>query len=118
MISLTPRLSKLLATCLLLLLLAGITSQPVFAANAVNGAQIFSVNCAGCHPKGGNIIRRGKNLKSRAMRRNGMDSLEAVVFLVTHGKNNMSAYQERLTPEEIAAVSAYVLEQAKLNWHS
>jgi len=83
----------------------------------VNAAEVFDIHCAGCHINGGNIIRRGKTLKQRALRRNNVDSLDAVVQLVTHGKNNMSAYQDRLTPEEIQAVSVYVLDQAKRNWH-
>ncbi|MDY7008028.1 MAG: hypothetical protein SWX82_29865 [Cyanobacteriota bacterium] len=33
-------------------------------------------------------------------------------------KNNMSAYQDRLTKTEIETVSAYVLEEAKNGWHS
>ncbi|MBD2295648.1 c-type cytochrome [Anabaena sphaerica FACHB-251] len=89
------------------------------AANALdtqNGAEIFSVHCAGCHINGGNIIRRGKNLKKNALKKYGMDSLESITNIVTNGKNNMSAYKERLTTEEIQNVAAYVLEQAEKNW--
>ena len=45
-----------------------------------------------------------------------MDSVEAIAYLVKNGKNNMSAYQERLTETEIEKVSAYVLEEAKNDW--
>ena len=86
------------------------------AADMSNPAQIFEINCAGCHPHGGNIIRRGKNLSLRALHRNKLDSLEAIAALVTNGKNNMSAYQDRLTEKEINDVSAYVLQQAKTGW--
>lgn len=86
------------------------------AAELNSSAQIFEVNCAGCHPHGGNIIRRGKNLSLRALHRNKLDSLDAIASLVTNGKNNMSAYQDRLTEKEIKKVSAYVLEQAKTGW--
>ncbi|MGF1478388.1 MAG: c-type cytochrome [Cyanophyceae cyanobacterium] len=97
------------------MLVWGLVSGEATAAETEAGA-IFRVNCAGCHPHGGNIIRRGKNLHLRALHKNGVDSQEAIAFLVTHGKNNMPAYGERLSPEQIEAVSAYVLEQAQHRW--
>jgi cytochrome c6 len=93
-------------------------SVPTLAADTANGAKIFSVQCAGCHLNGGNIIRRGKNLKLKALKRNGMDNVEAIASIVANGKNNMSAYKDRLTEQEIQAVSAYVLEQAEKDWRS
>lgn len=83
---------------------------------APNGAVIFENNCAGCHVNGGNIMRRGKNLKLKALQKNGVDSVEAIAQLVTHGKGLMSAYGDRLTAEEIAEVAKYVTEQAKQDW--
>ncbi len=71
---------------------------------------------AGCHSNGGNIVRRGKTLKKKALKKNGMDSLEAISSIVTNGKNNMSTYKDRLTTEQIQDVSAYVLEQAEKDW--
>ncbi len=91
-------------------------STPAFAADTVNGAKIFSMECAGCHIKGGNIIRRGKNLKLKALKRNNVDSLEEIATLVTNGKNIMSAYKDRLSEQQIQDVSAYVLEQADKDW--
>jgi len=87
------------------------------AVNIVEGDRLFEIHCAGCHLNGGNIIRRGKNLKLKALERNKMDSLEAIVQIVTEGKANMSSYRDRLLPEEIQTVAAYVLTQAKQEWH-
>ncbi|YAF94828.1 MAG: cytochrome c6 PetJ [Nodularia sp. CChRGM 3473] len=89
---------------------------PAIAADINNGAQVFSVHCAGCHINGGNIIRRGKNLKKKALKKYEMDSMEAVTYIVTNGKNNMSAYKDRLTEQQIQDVAAYVLEQAEMDW--
>ncbi|MTJ47625.1 cytochrome c6 PetJ [Dolichospermum sp. UHCC 0259] len=89
---------------------------PANALETKNGAEIFSFHCAGCHINGENIIRRGKNLKKNALKRYKMDSLEAITAIVTNGKNNMSAYKDRLTPEEIQEVATYVLEQAEKDW--
>lgn len=86
------------------------------ASDINSGAKIFEMNCAGCHAKGGNIIRRGKTLKKRALKRNGFESVAAISQIVTHGKGNMSAYEDRLTTEEINAVSNYVWQQAEQGW--
>jgi len=94
-----------------------LTVSPItLAAEIADGAEIFRVHCAACHLAGGNIIRRGKNLKSKALKRNGMDSIEAIALLVEHGKNPMPAYRDRLSEQQMQAVSAYVLEQAAVGW--
>jgi cytochrome c6 len=86
------------------------------AENNISGEKIFTIHCAGCHPKGGNIIRRGKNLKKRALQKYKRDSLEAISELVYSGKNNMSSFQDKLTETEINIVARYVLEQAEAGW--
>jgi cytochrome c6 len=98
------------------LLLISTFTLPVNAADAVNGEQIFSIHCAGCHINGGNIVRRGKNLKKQALKKYGMDSIEAVISIVTNGKSNMSAYKDRLSEQQIQDVAAYVIEQAEKGW--
>ena len=102
----------------ILLSLAMISENPALAlaADTGNGAKIFSVHCVGCHPNGNNIIRRGKNLRKKALHRYNMNSVEAITNIVTNGKNNMSAYQGRLSQQEIENVAAYVLEQAEKGW--
>lgn len=106
---------------ILLITLSVLTTSfnlPAFAAaDTMNGAKIFSVECAGCHLNGGNIIRRGKNLKLKALKRNHLDSLDEIAYLVSNGKNIMSAYKDKLSEQQIQDVSAYVLEQAAKDWH-
>ena len=81
-----------------------------------HGQVIFEAQCVGCHVNGGNIIRRGKTLKLKALQRNQRDSLEAIADLVRNGKMPMSAYKDTLTEQEILDVSAYVLNQAQQGW--
>lgn len=103
----------------LLIMLSALTipfNPPALAADTANGAKIFSVQCAGCHVNGSNIVRRGKTLKQKALKRNGVDSLEAIASLVANGKNNMSAFKDRLSEKQIEDVAAYVLEQAEKGW--
>jgi cytochrome c6 len=79
-------------------------------------AEVFSINCAGCHINGSNIIRRGKNLKQKALKKYGMDSIANISNLVTNGKGIMPGYKNRLSEQQIIDVSAYVLSQAETDW--
>lgn len=102
-------ISLIIGFCLL-------TSPATAAEDSISGEQIFTVYCSGCHPNGGNIIRRGKNLSKKALQKNHRDSFESIYDLVYNGKGNMSAFQERLTEAEITTVSRYVLEKAEQGW--
>ncbi|MEM9482590.1 MAG: c-type cytochrome [Cyanobacteria bacterium P01_F01_bin.116] len=83
---------------------------------AETAPELFETNCAGCHPNGANIIRRGKNLKQKALKRHGYKSLDAISTLITNGKGLMSAYGEQLSPDDINTLAQYVLDQAAVNW--
>ena len=96
--------------------LIGSLTFPAFAADLTRGAKLFEVQCAGCHINGGNIVRRGKTLKLKALQQNGYATEAAIAEIVTNGKNNMSAYKDRLNQAQIQDVSAYVLAQAKKGW--
>ncbi|MEG4391752.1 c-type cytochrome [Microcoleus sp. BROC3] len=114
---------KILSAFLLILTLAFVeiatNSQMAIADTATSptpAAEIFSVHCAGCHINGSNIIRRGKNLKQKALKKYGMDSIANISNLVTNGKGIMPAYKDRLSEQQIIDVSAYVLSQAETDW--
>jgi cytochrome c6 len=106
--------SKLVPVALSIFFAFTLLISPALA--SPDGAVLFENNCAGCHVNGGNIVRRGKNLKLKTLQKNGVDSIEAIAQLVTQGKGLMSAYGDRLTAEEIATVSQYVLERSQQDW--
>ena len=81
----------------------------------IDAAPLFETNCAGCHINGSNIIRGGKNLKQRALKRNGYEDVDEIATLIINGKGNMSAYGDKLSPEEINALAQYVLDWAAVN---
>jgi cytochrome c6 len=119
-------LKRLLLILLSLVVIASLVLTPTALAapsatspvtSTTNGAQLFELNCAGCHINGGNIVRRGQTLKLKALQRNHVDNLDAIAALVAQGKGNMSAYGDRLSPAEIQAVSEFVLSQAQQGWH-
>ncbi|MFM2062952.1 MAG: hypothetical protein RLZZ507_2622 [Cyanobacteriota bacterium] len=103
-------------------LLLGITiftfafSSPALAADAANGAKVFSANCAQCHAGGKNLVNAAKSLKKADLEKYGMYSAEAIIAQVTNGKGAMPAFGKRLKPDQIEDVAAYVLEQADKNW--
>ena len=76
---------------------------------------------------GGNILAGGKTLKISSLQKNGYTTVEAIANLVDKGKGMMGPYGEftspkgnlmpaKYTPEEITAVSEYVLQQAAIDW--
>lgn len=99
-----------------LIIINGLNQYPLLASELNSGEMIFTNTCAGCHANGGNIIKGWKNLKLKTLMKNQLDSPGAIADLVRQGKNNMSAYQDKLTPQEIDAVAKYVWEQANNNW--
>ena len=110
-------MKKIITACLLIFISINIIKTPTaLAIETTKGAELFQIHCVGCHPHGGNIVRRRKNLKIRTLKRNKLDSVEAIAYLVKNGKNNMSAYKDRLTETEIESVSDYVLKQAENRW--
>jgi cytochrome c6 len=110
--------SIMLGLSLFMVMISGVTPATASSEMPEQGAHLFEVHCVGCHPGGGNIIRRGKTLKTRALTRYGYDNQSAVVGIITNGKGVMSAYRERLTTAEIETLAAYVLDQAESGWPS
>lgn len=90
-------------------------ATPAWAAEP-NSAKLFEVQCAGCHVNGGNIVRRDKTLKLKALEKNGYTSVDTIASIITNGKGNMSAYKDRLSEAEIQGLAQYVLDRASQNW--
>lgn len=80
------------------------------------GSTLFERHCAGCHPQGGNIVRRRKTLKLKSLERDGYDALETLSDLVAKGRKNMPGFEEKLNLTQIEALSQFVLKQAKNGW--
>jgi cytochrome c6 len=91
-------------------------SSPVLAADLGSGSKVFSANCAACHMGGNNVIMANKTLKKDALAQFNMNSSDAIVYQVQHGKNAMPAFAGRLTDDDIANVAAYVLDQSEKGW--
>jgi len=99
---------------LVVLVLALGLAGPVLA--APSGAELFEAHCAGCHVNGGNIIRRGKTLRLAALERQGVASEAAIAAIAAAGVGQMSGYAGVLGEEGVAAVAAWVWQQAQADW--
>jgi cytochrome c6 len=76
------------------------------------GQKLFFANCNVCHMDGKNLIIPEKNLKKETLEINGMNTLNAIVYQITNGKNGMPAFGGRLIESEIEEIAFYVLQQS------
>lgn len=101
--------------CIVTAILAVIFTPPALA-DVIDGANVFSANCAACHIGGGNLVNATKTLKQSDLEKYAMASLDAIKTQVTNGKAAMPAFKGRLTEQQIEDVAMYVLDQAEKGW--
>ena len=114
-------LSYILRCCisafLLLMLSLGSAGASLAARpDASTGSLLFEQHCAGCHINGGNIIRRGKNLKLKTLEREQIATAEAIATIAREGRGQMSGYADVLGSEGDQLVAEWVLMQAQNAW--
>ncbi len=73
----------------------------------LDGAKIYSGNCARCHGAEGVKDSRTPNLQTIALDKNGL------INSITKGKGHMPAFEDKLSAAEIAAVADLIV-----GWHS
>ena len=106
---------KKILSVIILVIVTFTFSASVLAADAGEGAKVFTANAA-CHLGGRNVIVATKTLKKDALEKNNMNSIAAIVTQVQNGKNAMPAFKSRLNDQQIEYVATYVLEQADKDW--
>ncbi len=85
----------------------GITmmSTVVFAADA--GEAIFKAKCAGCHPKGGNIMKPAATLK-------GITDPEKIIKQVRKGSGAMRGFDAKaISDADTKVLAAYIIKTFK-----
>jgi cytochrome c6 len=88
---------------------------PVEAAEGASpGEQAFVKYCAGCHPKGGNVINRAMGLDKEAMTANGILKPADIVDLMRSPGPGMTRFDEKAIPDGTAgAIAEYILKTFK-----
>tara|TARA_B100000405_G_scaffold50846_1_gene33652 strand:+ start:122 stop:478 length:357 start_codon:yes stop_codon:yes gene_type:complete len=104
------------AFLLLLLNLGSAEATAAAVQDTSPGAVLFEQHCAGCHINGGNIIRRGKNLKLKTLERDGIATVEAIAAIAREGRSQMSGYADVLGTDGDQLVAEWVLIQAQNAW--
>ena len=102
----------------IIILLLAIAIFPItgLAADATIGEKLFTMHCSGCHVNGGNIVRRGKNLKLSALKRNGLDNPNEIARIAREGIGIMGGYEQVLGPEGDQVVANWIWQQAQNAW--
>ena len=100
---------------LIILLLISFPSSS-YSMEERNGENLFSEHCAGCHIKGGNIIRRNKTLKLKDLNRNGIDTPNAIAKIANEGIGSMSGYKDVLGEKGDEIVANWIWEQSQNAW--
>ncbi|GLI67392.1 hypothetical protein VaNZ11_011576 [Volvox africanus] len=113
------------------LVLAAISTLiSVTPVNAAESVDLFNNKCAGCHMNGGNVLAVGATLFPEDLRRNGVDSSEALYKIIYGGKGKMPGFGKdcapkgactfgpRLSDDEVAGLAALVQERAATGWKS
>ena len=85
-------------------------------AQLAEGGRLFANTCAGCHLNGGNIVRRDRTLKLKALQRRGIDGPETIARIAAEGIGRMDGYAKVLGPDGPEKVGAWVWKQALENW--
>ena len=91
-------------------------SISIQAVDIGNGENVFTANCSACHAGGNNVIMPEKTLKKDALSTNQMNSVNAITYQVTNGKNAMPAFGGRLADTDIEDVANFVLSQSEKDW--
>lgn len=103
---------KLLRNCFFFLVNLVSSISEVQAVALDQGEQLFLKHCNVCHVGGRNVIIPEKNLRKRTLEVNGMNTVEAIRYQITNGKNGMPAFGGRLEEKEIEKIAIYVLDQS------
>nr|YP_010185259.1 cytochrome c553 [Ishige okamurae]QVJ99603.1 cytochrome c553 [Ishige okamurae]WAM64035.1 cytochrome c6 [Ishige okamurae] len=91
-------------------------STPTQGVDINNGESVFTANCSACHAGGNNVIMPEKTLKKDALSTNQMNTVSAITYQVTNGKNAMPAFGGRLADTDIEDVANFVLSQSEKDW--
>ena len=91
--------------------------NPAQAVDINHGESVFTANCSACHAGGNNVIMPEKTLKKDALSTNQMNSVSAITYQVTNGKNAMPAFGGRLSDVDIEDVANFVLSQSERDWN-
>jgi mono/diheme cytochrome c family protein len=90
----------------LLLMITTLLSNPSYAANPINGGEIYNTHCADCHGSSG--ISTMPGAPNFAQNESLMQSDASLLISIQNGNNAMPAYQGVLSDHDILDVITYL----------
>ncbi len=94
----------------------GLPATAAMAPEAAAGARLFELHCSGCHPNGGNVIRRGRTLRQADLLRRGIEGEAAIATIAAAGIGRMDGYAAALGDGGPDLVASWVWQQAQAGW--
>jgi len=79
--------------------------------DVAEGAKIFKKSCSVCHSLRPSQTNNGPSLSGVVRLHPSAKSQERVRRIIAEGKGNMPAFKDRLSPDEISALIAFLKQQ-------
>jgi cytochrome c6 len=78
------------------------------------GESLFKQYCQACHPNGKNIINPAKTLYMQDLKKNNIETPEAIVGIIRKAPAGMTSFSETVLPDKDAqAIARYILQAFK-----
>lgn len=83
-------------------------------ASAEEGKRLFNRHCQVCHPGGKNIVNPARSLFVQDLKKNGIETPEAVVNIIRKAPPGMPSFDVKVLPDgDAQAIARYILETFK-----
>ncbi len=78
---------------------------------ASGGETLFKRYCQACHPGGKNVINPAKTLYAQDLKKNKIETPEAIVSIIRKAPTGMTSFSEKVIPDKDAeAIARYILQ--------
>ena len=75
------------------------------------GEGLFKRYCQACHPGGKNVINPAKTLYVQDLKKNKIETPEAIVSIIRKAPTGMTSFSEKVIPDKDAdAIARYILQ--------
>ena len=75
------------------------------------GEGLFKQYCQACHPGGKNVINPAKTLYVQDLKKNKIETPEAIVSIIRKAPTGMTSFSEKVIPDKDAdAIARYILQ--------
>lgn len=100
--------------CAMMVLLCVVFARGQNTAGESKGEGLFKRYCQSCHPAGKNVINPAKTLYPQDLKKNGIETPEAIVKLMRKAPPGMTSFDESVLPDKDAdAIARYILQTFK-----